>query len=181
MNTLNLIKQDHARYEYRKGILHFFYRIWRYPAFRVLVLFRLLQSGGVKRKVLKCLLMPYYIHLMNKYSIDLPLTVKLGGGCLMPHGGPVVINLNAVIGKNATIHPGVLVGGQRGKGVPVIGDNCFLGNGAKIIGNVKIGDWCFVCPNTVVVKNQEPYSVISGIPSKVLNMDGERNCKLYLQ
>lgn len=137
-------------------------------------------NRGVKRKVLKCFLMPYYIHLMNKYSIDLPLTLKLGGGCQMPHGGPIVINGSAIIGKNMTIHPGVLVGGQRGKGVPVIGDNCFLGNGAKIIGNVKIGDWCFVCPNTVVVKDQIPKSVISGVPSKVLNMEGEKNCKLYL-
>lgn len=68
---------------------------------------------------------------MNKYHIEFPVTVKLGGGCLMPHGGPIIINGNAVIGENTTIHPGVLIGGMRGKGVPVIDDNCFLGNGAK--------------------------------------------------
>lgn len=129
--TIALIKQDYARYERSKGLLHFFYRVWRYPAFRILVLFRIMQSGGEIHKVLKCLLMPYYIHLMNKYHIEFPVTVKLGGGCLMPHGGPIIINGNAVIGENTTIHPGVLIGGMRGKGVPVIDDNCFLGNGAK--------------------------------------------------
>lgn len=70
---------------------------------------------------------------------------------------------------------------MRGKGIPVIGDNCFLGNGAKIIGKVHVGDWCFICPNTVVVKDQILRSVISGIPSKVINMDGEKNCGLYMK
>lgn len=175
-DMIQLIMQDYFRYESGKGLLHFMYRLWRYPAFRILLIFRILQ-GGKKGLLLK----PYYYHLMNKYMIDLPLTVKIGGGCLMPHGGPIVFNLNAVVGKNATIHPGVLIGGMRGKGVPVIGDNCFIGNGAKIIGNVKIGDWCFICPNTVVVKDQVPESVISGIPSKVLNMEGKKNCNLYLK
>lgn len=44
--TIALIKQDYARYERSKGLLHFFYRVWRYPAFRILVLFRIMQSGG---------------------------------------------------------------------------------------------------------------------------------------
>ena len=95
--------------------------------------------------------------------------------------GPIVFNLNAIVGRNSTIHPCVLIGGMRGKGEPIIGDNCFLGNGVKIIGNVNIGDWCFICPNTVVVKDQDSGSVLSGIPSKVLNMEGKKNCTLYLK
>lgn len=87
--------------------------------------------------------------------IDIPVTVKIGEGLLMPHGGPIVINMNAEISKNCTIHPCTLVGGQRGKGTPVIGDNVFIGHGAKIIGNVKVSDWTFICPNSVVVKDTE--------------------------
>ncbi len=44
--TISLIKQDYARYEYRKGILYFLYRVFRYPAFRTLLIFRIYQSGG---------------------------------------------------------------------------------------------------------------------------------------
>ena len=103
--------------------------------------------------------MCYYRILSYKHSIAIPLPVKIGGGLLMPHNGPVVINLNAKIGKNCTLYPCTLIGGQRGKGVPIVGDNVFIGHGAKVIGNVKVTDWTFVCPNTVVVKDTEEGTV----------------------
>lgn len=90
-----------------------------------------------------------------------------------------MINQSAEIGENCTLHPCTLVGGMRGKGVPR-GNKVFIGNGVKIIGNVDIGDWCFICPNTVVVKDQEPGTTISGIPSRVLNYYGNKKCKLFI-
>lgn len=122
----------------------------------------------------------FYRKISYKYNIDIPLTVKIGSGLLMPHNGPIVVNLNAEIGKNCTLHPCTLIGGQRGKGVPKIGDNVFIGHGAKIIGNVKVADWTFICPNTVVVKDTEEGTTISGIPAKILNSEGQKNCKLYI-
>lgn len=122
----------------------------------------------------------FYRALSYNYSIDIPLTVEIGGGLLMPHNGPVVINLNAKIGKNCTLHPCTLIGGQRGKGVPIIGDNVFIGHGAKVIGSVKVSDWTFICPNTVVVKDTKEGTTISGIPAKILNYDGKKNVELYL-
>lgn len=99
----------------------------------------------------------------------------------MPHNGPVVINPNAKIGRNCTVHPCTLIGGQRGKGVPIVGDNVFIGHGAKVIGNVKVSDWTFVCPNTVVVKDTEEGTTTSGIPAKILNYEGRKNCELYIK
>lgn len=115
-----------------------------------------------------------------KYSIDIPLSVEIGSGLLIPHNGPIVINPNAKLGVNCTLHPCTLIGGQRGKGVPVIGDNVFIGHGAKVIGNVTVSDWTFVCPNTVVVKDTEEGTTISGIPAKILNYDGKKNVELYI-
>lgn len=121
---------------------------------------------------------PYlYKWLSFRYMIDIPLTVKIGPGFGMPHGGPIVVNQHAVIGNHCTMHPCTLIGGMRGKGVPRIGNNVFIGNGAKIIGDVTIGDWCFICPNTVVVKDQEAGVTVTGIPSRVLNDNGKRNCE----
>ena len=78
-----------------------------------------------------------------------------------------------------TIYPGVIIGSVRGKGIPIIGNNVFIGAGAKILGNVKVGDYSFICPNTVVVKDVESGSVVSGIPSKTINMNGEKHVKLH--
>ncbi len=84
-----------------------------------------------------------------------------------------------MIGRNATIFPQVLIGSVKGKGTPFIGNNVFIGAGAKILGNVKVGDYSFICPNTVVVKDVEPYSVVAGIPAKVINMNGKKNVEMY--
>lgn len=172
---IDLIIQDCRRYEDYKGLSSVIKRFLLYPSFRLLCLYRLLSvtdMGGV--------FLFLYRRLSYKYMIDIPVTVKIGGGLLMPHGGPIVINLNSEIGKNCTIHPCTLVGGQRGKGVPIIGDNVFIGHGAKIIGNVKVSDWTFICPNSVIVKDTEENTTISGIPAKVLNHEGRKNVELYL-
>ena len=72
----------------------------------------------------------------------------------------------AKIGKNCTIYPGVTIGGKIGNGCPTIGDNCFIGLGAKIIGKVNIGDNVIIAPNAVVVKNVASNSVVGGVPAK---------------
>lgn len=113
------------------------------------------------------------------YKIELHIKTKVGKGLNFSHYGPRTINPASVIGEYVQIAPCVLIGGQRGKGVPIIGDHVFLGYGCKIIGKTSVGSYVFVCPNTVVVKNVESNAVISGIPSKVLNVNGRNNVKLY--
>ena len=180
MSLFTVLRSDYARFE-TKSILHLFWRLFKYPTYRLLVCFRLLtwaNKYGYMRVLLIGLRL-YYYHLCNKYSIELPIGTKVGKACFFPHGGYVVINANAIIGDNVTLYPGVLIGTVRGKGVPTIGNNVFIGAGVKILGNVKVGDWSFICPNTVVVKDIESGSVVSGIPSKIINMDGEKNVRLH--
>ena len=76
----------------------------------------------------------------------------------------------------------MLVGTTRGKeGAPVIGDNCFLGDGCKIVGNCIIGDWCFIAPNAVVTKNIPPNSVVGSGVNQILNTtNGSKEVKKYL-
>ncbi len=81
-----------------------------------------------------------------------------------PHGlNGIFISKNAVIGKNCVIFQQVTIGsntsvGSR-NGSPVIGDNVYIGAGAKIIGPVKIGDGCRIGANAIVTCDVPPNSV----------------------
>ena len=99
------------------------------------------------------------------------------------HYGPRTFNPGTIIGENVTIFPSVLIGSVRGKtgvSVPRIGDNVFLGTGCKILGGVHVGNYTFICPNSVVVKDVPDGDVVSGIPAKRLNGCGKKNVVLYL-
>lgn len=92
-----------------------------------------------------------------------------------------MINPAAVIGKNCIIHPNVLIGTDRGKeGAPVIGDNVFLGDGCKIVGNCVIGDWVFVAPNAVITKDIPAEAVVGTGFNNIINNKGKEHVLMYL-
>jgi len=91
------------------------------------------------------------------------------------HFGGIVVNQNVVIGKNFNISHQVTLGvANRGnrKGYPVIGDNVYIGPGAKVIGNVRVGNHVAIGANCVVAKDIPDNSVVVGIPGKVISSEG---------
>lgn len=107
--------------------------------------------------------------------------MKLGKGATFVHYGPRTFHGSAIIGDFCEFYPCCLIGGQRGKGTPILGSHIFLGYGSKVIGKISVGDYVFVCPNSVVVKNVESNSVVSGIPAKIISKKGKENVTLYNQ
>lgn len=100
---------------------------------------------------------------------DIPFTVEIGEGAYFPHRAiGVVIQGRAKIGKNAKIESNVCIGGVAGKGVPVIGDNVFIGTGASVLGGVTIGNDCVIGAGSVVVSDIPDGSVVVGVPGKVI-------------
>lgn len=94
-----------------------------------------------------------------------------GPGLRIFHYGWIIINENTRIGSNLTIYPGVEIGHKsRGTGAPQIGDNCFIGAGAKIFGNISIGDNVTVAPNAVVTKDVPDNCIVGGVPAKIIKM-----------
>lgn len=77
----------------------------------------------------------------------------------------IFIGHSAKIGANVTICQQVSIM-QGNEGLPVIGDNCFIGAGAKILGHVKIGDNVTVGTNAVVTKDVPPNCTVAGVPAK---------------
>ena len=123
----------------------------------------------------------YHLHLEHKYLVCFDDVLEFETGLSFPHGGPFVINGGAKIGKCCTIHPNVLIGGDRGKGKsPIIGDFVFIGNGAKLIGNCKIGNWCFISPGAMITKDIPDGSVVGYGLNNVISRDGKRQVELYL-
>lgn len=101
-----------------------------------------------------CVWRCYYLQRRNAASIS--MTTKFATKPILPHGiAGVFVSRAAVIGKNCTIHQHVIIGsnntpGSKTNGAPIIGDGCYIGAGAKIVGgirignNVKIGAGCIV-------------------------------------
>lgn len=88
-----------------------------------------------------------------------------------------MINEAVSIGRNCNISQGVTLGqANRGKrkGAPIIGDNVYIGAGAKIIGKVKIGNNVAIGANCVVTKDIPDNAVVVGVPGKVISYEGSK-------
>lgn len=110
-----------------------------------------------------------------RFGISIPDTTEIGSGFYIGHFGAIVVNSKTVIGKNCNISQGVTLGQlNRGKriGCPVIGDNVFIGPGAKILGNVHVGEYAAIGANCVVVDDVPPHAVVVGVPGKVISDAG---------
>ncbi|MBI3169142.1 MAG: serine acetyltransferase [Chloroflexi bacterium] len=114
-------------------------------------------------------------HYTIKFGISIPDTTQIGSGFYIGHFGAIVVNSKSIIGKNCNISQGVTIGqSNRGKheGCPTIGDNVFIGPGAKILGKIDVGDYAAIGANCVVVDDIPPHSVVIGSPGKVVSQAG---------
>jgi serine O-acetyltransferase len=114
-------------------------------------------------------------HYKYKYGIGISPKTKIGLGFYIGHFGGIIINSDAEIGKNCNVSHGVTIGmSNRGKnkGVATIGDNVYIGPGAKIVGAVKVGNNVAIGANCVVTKDIPDNAVVVGIPGKVISFNG---------
>jgi len=112
-----------------------------------------------------------------RYGIDIPSSARIGSGLYIGHYGGIVVNKDVVIGRNCNISHGVTLGQvNRGEkiGCPTIGDNVFIGPGAKILGKISIGNDVAIGANCVVVDNVPDGGVAVGVPGRVISRDGSR-------
>jgi serine O-acetyltransferase len=89
-----------------------------------------------------------------------------GPGLSLPHWGTIVVSERAKVGANCRIHPGTCIGEDRGT-FPIIGDNAYIGPGAKIYGGIVLGDNVAVGANAVVNKSFPTGNLtLVGIPAR---------------
>lgn len=104
-------------------------------------------------------------------GIEIHPGATIGKGFFIDHGNGVVIGETAEIGDNVMIYHQVTLGGTGNeKGVkrhPTVGDNCIIGTGAKLLGNITIGKNSKIGANSVVLINVPENATVVGIPGKV--------------
>lgn len=122
-------------------------------------------------KIIRKILYIRHIRLCNQYNWTIPINV-FGPGLTIVHVGTIVVSGKAKIGKNCRIHVCTNIGNSlsHGKdGTPVIGDNVYIGPGAKIFGPITIGNNVAIGANAVVNKSFGENCTIAGVPAKVIS------------
>lgn len=118
-----------------------------------------------------------FTHYCDSHSSYIGIGAKFNGTPYLPHGlNGIFISDNAQIGKNCVIFQQVTIGSNmiinsQNQGSPTIGDNCYIGAGAKIIGNISIGNNCRIGANAVVYEDVPDNSVIVMSKTRIIQKD----------
>lgn len=173
-----LVKSDLHRYAGNSKLTSFLFNLALYPGFKYSFWMRTcayLKANGVTRLFLFPFAWLTLQHYEYKYGISISYQTKIGSGFYIGHFGGIVVNQHSVIGKNCNISHQVTLGkANRGakKGYPVIGDNVYIGPGAKVVGRVRVGNNVAIGANCVITKDMPDNSVVVGIPGKVISFEG---------
>lgn len=179
MNVFKLIQSDYKKYKSYGGnffsivfmtqgfwatfqyrIAHFFLKKVTIPPFNFL--FKLLN-----------LLSQKWIEILT--GIQIPASAKIGHSFYIGHFGGIILNAQTVIGDNCNISQGVTIGisGQNEKrGVPVIGNNVYIGVNSVIAGKITIGDNVLIGACSLVTTDVNDNCVMLGVPASKISEKG---------
>ncbi len=110
-------------------------------------------------------------------GVEIHPGASIGHGFFIDHGMGVVIGETAEIGDYVTLFQGVTLGGtgkEKGKRHPTLGNHVVVGSGAKVLGNIRIGDSVKIGANSVVLRSVPSNSTVTGIPGRIVKAIGSR-------
>lgn len=112
--------------------------------------------------------------LSNITGLQISYQASIGEGFYIGHCGRIIINPRVKMGKNINIATGVTIGqenrGER-KGCPTVGNNCWIGTNAVIVGNINIGNDVLIAPLSYVNFDVPDHSIVIGNPAKIIHRD----------
>ena len=106
------------------------------------------------------------------FQVDIHPATRIGRGIFMDHGTGIVIGETAVVGDDVSMLHGVTLGGtgaERDDRHPKIGKGVLLGAGAKVLGNIEIGDYAKIASGSVVLKPVPKGCTAAGVPARLVN------------
>ena len=130
-------------------------------------------------------LFPRVISHISRFltGIEIHPGATIGDGFFIDHGMGVVIGETTIIGNNVTLFQGVTLGGtgkEKGKRHPTLGNNIVVGVGAKVLGDIFIGDNVKIGANSVVLESVPSNATVVGVPGRVVKQGGRRLSEMML-
>ncbi len=110
------------------------------------------------------------------FGVDIHPAARMGRGIMFDHAHSIVIGETAVVGDNVSMLHSVTLGGTGKEDEdrhPKIGSGVLIGAGAKVLGNITVGDCSRIAAGSVVLEDIEPKKTVAGVPAKVV---GEAGC-----
>ncbi len=146
-----------------------------YPGLHALVYYRLTHA----LYEMKLFFLARFLSQIARFftGIEIHPGAKIGKRFFIDHGLGVVIGETAIVGNDVLLYQGSTLGGTgivKGKRHPTIGNNVVIGAGAKVLGNIVIGDNSYIGANAVVIKDVPPNSTVVGVPGRITKQDGKK-------
>jgi serine O-acetyltransferase len=141
-----------------------------YPGLHALVAYRLAHRLYKWNIPLIPRIISYLTRIIT--GIEIHPGAKIGRRFFIDHGEGVVIGETTEIGDDVLIYQQVTLGGtgkESGKRHPTLGNNVIVGAGAKVLGNIKIGDFVRIGAGSVVVEDVPEYSTVIGVPGRIVH------------
>ena len=127
----------------------------------------------------KCKLLARLVSQTGRFftGIEIHPGAKIDGGVFIDHGIGVVIGETAEVKTGVVIYQGVTLGGtgkEKGKRHPTVLQGAILGAGAKILGNITVGEHAKIGAGAVVLKSVPSYATVIGVPAKTVRINGKK-------
>lgn len=167
------IYEDLYRYEgenARKWSVRLRYRFF-VPGYTMVYCFR--HASIARNPISRIFWKVLHRFLMNLTGMQVPVGTKIDRGFRIVHFGTIVINDDAVIGKNFNISQGTLIGNSQGKrsGHPRIGDNVCMQANSMVVGGVTIGNNVLIAPGAFVNFDVPDNCIVIGNPGKIIQRE----------
>ena len=121
--------------------------------------------------------MAYFVQMRvsEAFGVDIHPAARVGKGIMIDHAHSIVIGETAVVGNNVSMLHSVTLGGtgkEDGDRHPKIGDGVLIGAGAKVLGNIQVGQCSRIAAGSVVLEDVPPNTTVAGVPARVVGKAG---------
>ncbi|PZU99824.1 MAG: serine O-acetyltransferase [Pseudanabaena sp.] len=167
--VLQVLKADFQAIADRDPAAHHWLEILCcYPGLHALVIHRFTHWLHHRQIPLLPRLLAYCARFIT--GIDIHPAASIGKGVFIDHGMGVVIGETAIVGDYVLLYQGVTLGGtgkETGKRHPSIGNQAIVGAGAKVLGNIQIGDYARIGAGSVVLRDVPTHTTVVGVPARI--------------
>ena len=122
-------------------------------------------------------------NISERFAVDIHPAARLGNGIMIDHATGLVIGETAIVGNDVSILHSVTLGGsgcQKGDRHPKIGNGVLLAAGAKVLGNISVGEGVKVGAGSLVLESVPDHVTVAGVPAKIVGAPAEENPALEM-